>query len=114
MRLPTSTDLYTWAWRVAPRLPEWPVQAVGALAADATWLLHTDGVKQLERNLARIRPGLSARELRRLSRTGMRSYMRYFVEAFQIAGFSRRRCSHGCAPRECRRSPRSSRGATRS
>ncbi|PFG19601.1 phosphatidylinositol mannoside acyltransferase [Serinibacter salmoneus] len=89
MRLPTSTDLYAWAWRIAPRLPEWPAQAAGAVAADVTWLLHTDGVKQLERNLARIRPGLSARELRRLSRAGMRSYMRYFVEAFQVAGFSR-------------------------
>ena len=55
------------------------------LVADLTWLRHDGGVVQLEKNLARARPDLDARALRRLTRAGMRSYMRYFGEAFSLA-----------------------------
>lgn len=80
---------YAAAWRLGRHAPESLVRAVAVVAADAAWLRHGRGVRRLEANLARVRPGLGARELRRLSRAGMRSYLRYYGEAFTIAGRSR-------------------------
>lgn len=79
---------YALAWKVAGRLPGAVLRALCDLAADVSWLRHGGGVRQLEKNLARVRPELDARGLRRLSRAGMRSYMRYFGEAFALATMS--------------------------
>ncbi|GAA2246614.1 phosphatidylinositol mannoside acyltransferase [Rarobacter faecitabidus] len=76
------------AWRVIPRLPRGLVARTADIAADVTWLLGGKGVRQLEKNLARVTGGTDRRSLRRLSRRGMRSYFRYFSEAFQVTGFS--------------------------
>jgi KDO2-lipid IV(A) lauroyltransferase len=71
------------AWRTVPRMPEAVTgvlfHAIGLIA----WALHGKGVRQLERNLARVRPGLCGRALRRASRAGMVAYLRYFGEVFQ-------------------------------
>jgi KDO2-lipid IV(A) lauroyltransferase len=79
---------YAAAWRWGRRLPEPAVRAAARVAADVTWLRHGAGVRRLEANLARVRPDLDAAGLRRLSRAGMRSYLRYFGEAFTLAGRS--------------------------
>ncbi|WP_282943856.1 phosphatidylinositol mannoside acyltransferase [Cellulomonas endometrii] len=78
--------LYAFAWRVTGRVPDPAMRAVFRLVADVTWLLRGGGVRQLEANLRRVRPGASPAELRRLSLAGMRSYMRYFGEAFALVG----------------------------
>ncbi|GMA31387.1 phosphatidylinositol mannoside acyltransferase [Litorihabitans aurantiacus] len=88
MRRPTTTDLYVLAWRHVRRLPDAPVRGLAHLVADLVWLGRSGGVRQLERNLRRLRPDLDERALRRTSRAGMRSYLRYFVEAFQLPGWS--------------------------
>ncbi|MDR1117800.1 MAG: phosphatidylinositol mannoside acyltransferase [Bifidobacteriaceae bacterium] len=75
------------AWKAVPKLPAPLARGLFALGADAAWLLHGKGVRQLEANLARVRPGASRRALRRLSREGMRRYLRYYCEAFQLAGW---------------------------
>jgi KDO2-lipid IV(A) lauroyltransferase len=75
---------YAVAWRVAGRVPGPVLRGLCTAAADVAWLRHGGGVRQLEANLARVRPGLDHRALRRLSRAGMRSYMRYFGEAFAL------------------------------
>lgn len=80
--------VFTLAWRNAHKVPEPILRAVFAAVADVTWLLHGAGVRQLEQNLARVRPGLSPRALRRLSRAGMRSYMRYYREAFTLPAWT--------------------------
>ena len=80
---------YATAWRWGRRVPEPVVRAATVVAADASWLRHGSGVRRLEANLARVRPDLDTRGLRRLSRAGMRSYLRYFGEAFTLAGRSR-------------------------
>ena len=72
------------AWGVLPRLPRPLVRGLFALAADVTWLVRPAGVRRLEANYARVRPGLGRRGLRRLSRAGMRSYLRYYGEAFTL------------------------------
>ena len=76
---------YAVAWRNAGKLPGPVVRTLCDAAADLAWLRRGGGVRQLEKNLLRVRPELDARALRRLSRAGMRSYMRYFGEAFALA-----------------------------
>ncbi|MDM7831285.1 phosphatidylinositol mannoside acyltransferase [Cellulomonas edaphi] len=87
MRLDVAR-LYAFAWRVAGRLPGAVVRGLCAAAADASWATRRGGVRQLEANYARMRPELDPRELRRLSRAGMRSYMRYFGEAFTLTSLT--------------------------
>ena len=80
---------YAAAWRWGRRVPEPVVRAVTVVAADAAWLRHGGGVRRLEANLAKVRPDLDAAAVRRLSRAGMRSYLRYFGETFTLSGRSR-------------------------
>ncbi|HEY0117861.1 MAG TPA: phosphatidylinositol mannoside acyltransferase [Cellulomonas sp.] len=80
---------YAAAWRWGRRVPEPLVRAVTVAAADVVWLRHGGGVRRLESNLAKARPDLDAPAVRRLSRAGMRSYLRYFGEAFTLSGRSR-------------------------
>jgi KDO2-lipid IV(A) lauroyltransferase len=77
---------YTFAWRHAPRIPEPVLRAAFTAVADVTWWRRTEGVRRMEANYARVRPDLDAAAVRRLSRAGMRSYMRYFREAFTLQG----------------------------
>src|SRR5690606_30134965 len=81
--LDTSRLLLT-AVRVAGRLPEDVVRAVMRVAADVAWLARGSGVRRLEQNLRRARPDAGPQELRRLSRAGMRTYLRYYAEAFTL------------------------------
>lgn len=78
--------VYATAWRVTGRLPDAVVRGVFRLVADLAWLHRGEGVRRLEHNLSRVRPHTGPRELRRLSLLGMRSYMRYFGEAFALVG----------------------------
>ena len=94
MRLPTVSDAYRLAWRGTRRLPAPLGYGMAHTVADVLWAWHrlrrtTTGVGQLERNLSRILPpGTPPRALRRTTRAGMRSYMRYFYEAFALPGFT--------------------------
>ena len=81
--------LYALGWRVSGKLPGPVLRGAFGAVADLSWLRHGGSVVQLEKNLARARPDLDVRALRRLSRAGMRSYMRYFGEAFALASLSR-------------------------
>lgn len=85
MRIDTA-KLHTFAWRHAPKIPEPVLRAAFTLVADVTWVCRTQGVRRLEANYARVRPDLDRTALRRLTRAGMRSYMRYFREAFTLQG----------------------------
>ncbi|MDR1442097.1 MAG: phosphatidylinositol mannoside acyltransferase [Bifidobacteriaceae bacterium] len=81
-------NLTSLAWKVVPRLPAGLARAAFGAGADLAALKRGGGVRQLEANLARVRPELTRPQLRRLGREGMRRYMRYFCEAFQIASWS--------------------------
>ncbi|MER6949890.1 phosphatidylinositol mannoside acyltransferase [Nonomuraea sp. NPDC000554] len=72
-------------WALVPLLPERPVAAVFRFAADRLWRGRGRSVRRLESNLARV-TGLDrdSRDLRELSRAGMRSYFRYFHEIFRL------------------------------
>ncbi|MEV7971918.1 phosphatidylinositol mannoside acyltransferase [Cellulomonas sp. NPDC089187] len=78
--------VYATAWRITGKLPDAVVRGAFRLVADVAWWRRGDGVRRLESNLRRVRPELDDKALRRLSLAGMRSYMRYFGEAFALVG----------------------------
>lgn len=73
------------AWRYASKVPPVLLRALMTVAADVASCSRSGGVEQLRRNLRRVRPDASDREIRALARQGMRSYMRYYREAFVLA-----------------------------
>ncbi|MDR2254040.1 MAG: phosphatidylinositol mannoside acyltransferase [Bifidobacteriaceae bacterium] len=81
-------NLTALAFRVVPRIPAPLARALFAVAADIAFVSRRKGVRQLQANLARVVPGASPRRLRALTKQGMRRYMRYFCEAFQLSRWS--------------------------
>lgn len=71
-------------WSLVKRLPEKVTRVAFDAAADAVWYRRGGGVTQLEANLRRVLPDADDREIRAVSRAGMRSYLRYFQEAFRL------------------------------
>jgi KDO2-lipid IV(A) lauroyltransferase len=76
---------------VVRRLPEPLAYRLFELAADLAWRRGSGAVAGLERNLHRVRPDLDQAGLRALSRAGMRSYLRYWCDAFRLADWTRER-----------------------
>ena len=79
-----SQRLFALAWRTIPRLPGALTRGIFDLVALLAHTVRIAGVRQLERNIARLRPDLQGRSLRRTSRRGMRTYMRYYGEVFAL------------------------------
>jgi phosphatidylinositol dimannoside acyltransferase len=71
-------------WRIVKRLPARAAYRAFDAAADMLWRRRGEGVVQLERNLARIHPEAGPAELKRLSRLALRSYLRYWCDAFRL------------------------------
>ncbi|GAB3657108.1 phosphatidylinositol mannoside acyltransferase [Actinocorallia lasiicapitis] len=87
---------YAIGWSLVKRLPEPVTRRVFAKIADRTWKQHGKGVRQLERNLARVLgTAPDAPEVRALSRKAMRSYLRYWLETFRLPVLSERRICDG-------------------
>lgn len=85
------TRAYFAGWRLVRLLPERSAYALFRRIADRSWLRQGESVRRLERNLARVRPDADEAELRALSRAGMRSYLRYYCDAFRLPTWSRER-----------------------
>jgi lauroyl/myristoyl acyltransferase len=86
--------LFVHATRIVPRLPAPVAAGLFRAVADVAWALRIGGVRQLEANLSRVSPGADRRALRRLSRAGMRSYMRYYEEALRLPSVSSEQLAH--------------------
>lgn len=95
MRQRCAAALYVLAWNVLPRLPESWAEGLFRLIADIAWRRQGAGVQRLEANLLRVVPGASGKELRALSRAGMRSYLRYWLEVFRLPSYDRDRVLDG-------------------
>ena len=83
--------VYAAAWALVRRLPERVAQGLFTVAADVAWRRRGGAVARLEANLRRARPAASAADLRALSRAGMRSYLRYWCDAFRLPDWGRDR-----------------------
>jgi len=75
---------YRAGWSLVRRLPERLAYAVFDLIADVAARRGGSGVARMRANFARVRPELDAAGLDALVRAGMRSYFRYWCEAFRL------------------------------
>ncbi|MFJ9606747.1 phosphatidylinositol mannoside acyltransferase [Kitasatospora sp. NPDC101176] len=82
---------YALGWAVLKHLPERAARGLFDGLADYAWRKRGKRVLQLEANLRRVRPGLDEAGVRELSRAGMRSYLRYWMESFRLPVWSRER-----------------------
>ncbi len=83
-------DIAAWAyrvgWQVSTRVPEAVAAPVLHAGAAAVWARRGAGVRMLEANLARAVP--VGTDVRALSRRALRSYLRYWGEAFRLPQWS--------------------------
>ncbi|HEU4947120.1 MAG TPA: phosphatidylinositol mannoside acyltransferase [Kribbella sp.] len=75
-------------WTLVRRLPEPAVTWIFGQVADFAVRRNGRGVRRLRSNLAVVRPHATAAELDELTRAGMRSYLRYWQEAFRLPEWS--------------------------
>ncbi|MEU1052876.1 phosphatidylinositol mannoside acyltransferase [Streptomyces sp. NPDC005876] len=87
--------LYGAGWSTVKNLPEPVAARLGRGIADLAWKRRGKGVLRLEDNYARVVPGASPERLAALSRAGMRSYLRYWMESFRLPAWSRERIAAG-------------------
>ncbi|MGP3736967.1 phosphatidylinositol mannoside acyltransferase [Streptomyces sp. GDS52] len=87
--------LYGVGWATVRKLPEPVAVRLGRSIADLAWKRRGKGVLRLEANYARVVPGAGPERLAELSRAGMRSYLRYWMESFRLPAWSRERITGG-------------------
>lgn len=79
-----TDGLYGLGWGAVKKLPEPAATALFRTLADQVWKRRGKSVLRLESNLARVVPDADAARLAELSKAGMRSYMRYWMESFRL------------------------------
>ncbi|MGW6397491.1 phosphatidylinositol mannoside acyltransferase [Streptomyces sp. NPDC055134] len=87
--------LYGAGWSTVKKLPEPVAVGLGRTIADLAWRRRGKSVLRLESNLARVVPDASPERLKQLSRAGMRSYLRYWMESFRLPSWSADRVRNG-------------------
>jgi lauroyl/myristoyl acyltransferase len=92
--------LYGLGWGAVKRLPEPVAVRLGRTIADLAWKQRGKGVQRLESNYARVLPDASPERLAELSRAGMRSYLRYWMESFRLPAWSKDRIKGGFDPKD--------------
>jgi lauroyl/myristoyl acyltransferase len=86
---------YRAGWLAVRLIPEPLARRIFTQIADYLWRRRGKSVRQLEANLRRVRPDASDADLRQLTRAGMRSYLRYWMEAFRLPTMSTERITSG-------------------
>jgi len=92
--------LYGLGWSAVRKLPEPVAVGLGRTVADLAWKRRGKGVLRLESNYARVVPDASPERLAELSRAGMRSYLRYWMESFRLPAWSAERVADGFDPED--------------
>ncbi|MEV7688083.1 phosphatidylinositol mannoside acyltransferase [Streptomyces bungoensis] len=95
-----TDSLYGLGWSTVKRLPEPAAVRLGQAVADLAWKQRGKGVQRLEANYARVVPDATPERLAALSRAGMRSYLRYWMESFRLPAWSAERVRTGFEPKD--------------
>jgi lauroyl/myristoyl acyltransferase len=82
---------YLLAWRIIGLLPEKLAYGLANLISDYIYRRNGKGVKRLRSNYARVNTALSEIELEELTKAGMRSYLRYWIDTFRLNKWSKER-----------------------
>lgn len=85
---------YATGWRIVRALPERAAYGLFAQMGDQLWRQRGKGVQQLEKNLRRVLPDATEADLRDVSREGMRSYLRYWCDAFRLPSWTEDEITH--------------------
>ncbi|MGX4693290.1 phosphatidylinositol mannoside acyltransferase [Streptomyces sp. JNUCC 63] len=91
--------LYGLGWGTVKKLPEPVAVRLGRAIADLAFRQGGKGVKRLESNYARVVPDATPERLAELTRAGMRSYLRYWMESFRLPAWSAERIRTGFDPK---------------
>jgi KDO2-lipid IV(A) lauroyltransferase len=83
--------LYLVAWKFIGILPEKTAYQLANLVADYINKKNGKGVKRLRSNYRRVLPEISESELLTLTKSGMRSYLRYWFDTFRLNKWSKSR-----------------------
>ncbi len=83
-----SSFAYLFGWKIVRTLPERFAYQIFQLIADRSSRKEGKSYQRLRENLRRVQPHLSESELRQLSTIGMRSYLRYWCDAFRLPSWS--------------------------
>ncbi|WP_369037455.1 phosphatidylinositol mannoside acyltransferase [Streptomyces adonidis] len=86
---------YALGWSAVKKLPEPVAVKLGRTIADLAWKRRGERVRRLESNYARVVPDATPERLAELSREGMRSYLRYWMESFRLPAWSPERVKTG-------------------
>ena len=82
---------YLLAWRLIGILPERLAYGLANTIADYLYKKNGKGVKRLRSNYARVEPFMSEADLDQLTKAGMRSYLRYWIDTFRLNKWSKER-----------------------
>ncbi|MET0712222.1 MAG: phosphatidylinositol mannoside acyltransferase [Jiangellaceae bacterium] len=82
---------YTAGWSAVRHLPEGVAYATFRRFADLAWRRRGPSVQRLEANLVRAIGSTDEAVVREVSRHGMRSYLRYWCDAFRIPDWTKDR-----------------------
>jgi len=83
--------LYLFAWKLIGFLPEKSAYKLANLVSDRIYKKNGKGIKRLRSNYRRVKPDFSEIELEKLTKLGMRSYMRYWFDTFRLNQWSKER-----------------------
>jgi phosphatidylinositol dimannoside acyltransferase len=84
-----TTYGYLGGWKVVRLLPERTAQRIFRTIGDEIFRRDGPAVQRLRGNLRQVRPELAAGEVDDLTREAVRSYLRYWCEAFRLPTWSR-------------------------
>jgi phosphatidylinositol dimannoside acyltransferase len=82
---------YLLAWRLIGILPERLAYGLANRIADYLYKKNGKGVKRLRSNYARVEKFMSESDLDQLTKAGMRSYLRYWIDTFRLNKWSKER-----------------------
>jgi lauroyl/myristoyl acyltransferase len=82
---------YLLAWRLIGVMPEKLAYLLANKISDYLYKKNGKGVKRLRSNYARVQPSISEIELDDLTKAGMRSYLRYWIDTFRLNKWSKER-----------------------
>ena len=83
--------LYLFAWKVIGVLPEKSAYKLANIISDQIYNKNGKGVKRLRSNYQRVVPNISDLQLDKLTKDGMRSYLRYWFDTFRLNKWSKSR-----------------------
>ena len=83
--------LYLSTWKIIGFIPEKLAYKIANLVSDFTYLRNGRKVQRLRGNYKRVLPDLSKSELSKLTKAGMRSYLRYWFDTFRLNKWSKER-----------------------